>query len=244
VPLKYHIPTGPVANRFKPIIRSGVIAWEEGCLKCAKCVKKECVYDVYEKRSLDGRQMLDSLDSVCQDCFRCVQGCPNKLIHKGLNPYKALGDEYWTPEILSNIWYQAETGRIPVSRPAMAEPFSGPGFDAMWTDMSEIVRPTRDGIHGREYISTLVDLGRKVKYLSFPPRANCDLLHHPWWNTGARDLRSAPGLLPADGSSRHSFRQQQRLERSPWSLSLNGYPSSRHISTIPCLRGPAMERDL
>jgi hypothetical protein len=37
----------------------------------------------------------------------------------------------------------------------------------MWTDMSEIVRPTRDGIHGREYISTTVDLGRKVKALKF-----------------------------------------------------------------------------
>jgi glutamate synthase domain-containing protein 2 len=31
--------------------------------------------------------------------------------------------------------------------------------------MSEIVRPTRDGIHGREYISTSVDLGRKLPYL-------------------------------------------------------------------------------
>jgi hypothetical protein len=37
----------------------------------------------------------------------------------------------------------------------------------MWTDMSEIVRPTRDGIHGREYISTAVDIGRKRPYLSF-----------------------------------------------------------------------------
>jgi hypothetical protein len=37
----------------------------------------------------------------------------------------------------------------------------------MWTDMSEIVRPTRDGIHGREYISTAVDLGRTPAYLAF-----------------------------------------------------------------------------
>ncbi len=37
----------------------------------------------------------------------------------------------------------------------------------MWTDMSEIVRPTRDGIHGREYISTAVDLGRKLNHLEF-----------------------------------------------------------------------------
>jgi len=37
----------------------------------------------------------------------------------------------------------------------------------MWTDMSEIVRPTRDGIHGREYISTTIDIGRKVMALEF-----------------------------------------------------------------------------
>ena len=33
--------------------------------------------------------------------------------------------------------------------------------------MSEIVRPTRDGIHGREYISTSVDIGKKPSFLSF-----------------------------------------------------------------------------
>ncbi len=69
MPLKYHIPSAPMANRFPKITKSGVIAWEEGCLKCARCVKKECVYKVYEKRDLDERQMLDSLDSVCMIVF-------------------------------------------------------------------------------------------------------------------------------------------------------------------------------
>jgi ferredoxin len=112
--------------------------------------------------------MLESLDSVCKDCFRCVQGCPNRLIQKGLNPaYKVLGDHYWTPEIISALWDQAESGRIPVSGAGYGGPFSGPGFDAMWTDMSEIVRPTRDGIHGREYISTTIEIGRKLMALEF-----------------------------------------------------------------------------
>jgi hypothetical protein len=35
--------------------------------------------------------------------------------------------------------------------------------------MSEIVRPTRDGIHGREYISTSVDIGPKPLRLRFTP---------------------------------------------------------------------------
>ena len=35
--------------------------------------------------------------------------------------------------------------------------------------MSEIVRPTRDGIHGREYISTVIDIGRRPAFLKFGP---------------------------------------------------------------------------
>ena len=38
--------------------------------------------------------------------------------------------------------------------------------------MSEIVRPTRDGIHGREYISTAIDLGRKPMFLAFDEAGN------------------------------------------------------------------------
>ena len=168
MPPKYHIKTEPVPSRFPAITRSGVIAWDEGCLKCHRCVKKDCVYKVYEKRSLEVREMLDSLDTACKDCFRCVQGCPQRLIQKGLNPqYKALGDSYWTPEIIAALWSQAESGRIPVSGAGYGGPFDGPGFASMWTDMSEIVRPTRDGIHGREYISTTVDIGRKVMALEF-----------------------------------------------------------------------------
>jgi hypothetical protein len=173
MPPKYHIHAAAVPNRYSTIIRSGVIAWEEGCLKCPRCVKRECVYGVYDKRNLDSRLMIDSLDSLCKDCFRCVQNCPNRLIHKALNPdYKNLGDAYWTPEIISKLWYQAETGRIPVSGGGYGGTYSGPGFDAMWTDMSEIVRPTRDGIHGREYINTQVDLGRKHQALEFDDQGN------------------------------------------------------------------------
>jgi hypothetical protein len=85
-----------------------------------------------------------------------------------VNPeYSWLGDSYWTPDMILSTWYQAETGKIPVSGAGYRGPFVGEGFDEIWTDMSEIVRPTRDGIHGREYISTAVDLGRKLTSLKF-----------------------------------------------------------------------------
>jgi len=167
MPAKYVIDTRPVPHRFEPVTKSGVIAWEEGCLKCAVCVKTRCIYNVYAHRGLHPRQMIDSIDNECMNCFRCIQSCPKELIHKSISPeFKELGDEYWSPNIIARLWYQAETGKIPVSGAGYPGPFSGAGFDSMWTDMSEIVRPTRDGIHGREYISTAVDIGRKPVCLS------------------------------------------------------------------------------
>jgi len=181
MPAKYIIHTRTAPNRFKPFTKSGIIAWTEGCLKCPVCVKKQCVYKVYDNLGLDAKQMIDSIDNQCMNCLRCVQGCPKELLHKSINPeYKALGDSYWTPDIIAQLWRQAETGRIPVSGSGYSGPFSGPGFDSMWTDMSEIVRPTRDGIHGREYISTGIDLGGTPRHLAF---------------TDSGDLESDPPLL-------------------------------------------------
>jgi hypothetical protein len=101
-------------------------------------------------------------------CFSCVQNCTKNLLTLALNSeYQKLGNEYWKPQILSTTWLEAETGKVPVSGAGYRGKFSGSGFDSMWTDMSEIVRPTRDGIHGREYISTSVDIGKKPFFLNF-----------------------------------------------------------------------------
>jgi ferredoxin len=173
MPAKYHIPVHPVKPRFPAHGKSTVLDWGEGCLRCARCVKETCPYHAFDQREFDERTLTDAIDSLCKNCFRCVQGCPRELVVKTLNPqYESLGDEYWTPEILLSTWYQAETGKIPVSGAGYGGPFAGDGFDAIWTDMSEIVRPTRDGIHGREYISTAIDLGRHPLFLVFDQQGN------------------------------------------------------------------------
>ncbi|MGF1506390.1 MAG: glutamate synthase-related protein [Anaerolineae bacterium] len=77
------------------------------------------------------------------------------------------GDDHWTAEVITQTWYQAETGRIPISGAGYGGKFAGEGFDSIWLDMSEIVRPTRDGIHGRETVSTAVDLGTRPMALTF-----------------------------------------------------------------------------
>jgi hypothetical protein len=90
-----------------------------------------------------------------------------KYGHRVFDGTSERGDLYWTAEIITQTWFQAETGRIPISGAGYGGPFAGEGFEALWLDMSEIVRPTRDGIHGREYISTAVALGGAPEFLEF-----------------------------------------------------------------------------
>ena len=99
-----------------------------------------------------------------------MQGCTKGLLSVSINPgFLDMGDDYWTPDIILTSWNQSDGGKIPVSGAGYRGRFHGPGFDSIWTDMSEIVRPTRDGIHGREYISTSVDIGPKPMRLRFTP---------------------------------------------------------------------------
>ncbi|MBP6963012.1 MAG: hypothetical protein KBC96_01250 [Armatimonadetes bacterium] len=172
MPAKYHIHTAQAPPKHKVIGKYGIVDWREDCSACHNCVKRECAYSVYdgERDRLQGAS--DYVDYLyeCKGCLCCVQSCTKGLLTQEVNPeFEGLGDGVWTPDIISGTWFQAETGRIPVSGAGYAGPFMGPGFDAILTDMSEIVRPTRDGIHGREYISTQVEIGRKLPSLSFNP---------------------------------------------------------------------------
>jgi Pyruvate/2-oxoacid:ferredoxin oxidoreductase delta subunit len=170
VPAKYTIHTKPAAPRLPPIGKLGIVDWREDCSSCHNCVKRACVYGLYRQEADTLRDEVGYLDYLyqCKGCLSCVQNCTKNILTRVVNPeYLRLGDAYYSPDIVLATWFQAETGRIPVSGAGYGGPFSGPGFDSMWTDMSEIVRPTRDGIHGREYINTSVDIGRKLPRLAF-----------------------------------------------------------------------------
>ncbi len=170
MPAKYSIHTSAAAPRVRPVGKLGIVDWREDCSSCHNCVKRSCVYGLYRDEANTLHDELGYLDYIyqCKGCLNCVQNCTKNMLTRVENPeFHLLGDDYFTPEIILSTWYQAETGRIPVSGSGYGGPFSGAGFDSMWTDMSEIVRPTRDGIHGREYINTCVDIGRKLKQLTF-----------------------------------------------------------------------------
>lgn len=103
----------------------------------------------------------------CVGCLRCTVQHP-EFVKVNHNPARAsLGDSYLTSKIISTIDEEARKGTVPVRGQGYRGRFGGPGWDGMFTDMSEIVRPSRDGIHGRELISTVVDIGSKPMNLKF-----------------------------------------------------------------------------
>ena len=170
MPAKYHIETKNTPPRFYPVGKYSTVEFRENCAgSCKECVKNKCVYDIFK----DNYTHMSSMEEpeylyTCNSCFRCVQECTKGIFSRAINPeYRELGDQYWTSNIINRTWYQAHTGNVPVSGSGYRGPFVGKGFDSMWTDMSEIVRPTRDGIHGREYINTCIELSRRPDQLAF-----------------------------------------------------------------------------
>ena len=103
----------------------------------------------------------------CVGCLRCTTEFPEYITVTPNPERKKLGDSYFTFNFVDTLSYEVEEGSIPVKGAGYRGKFGGQGWDGMWTDMSEIVRPTRDGIHGREFISTMIDIGYKPNFLSF-----------------------------------------------------------------------------
>lgn len=166
MPKKYHIHPKAMPLDLEYVFKFKIVRGEN-CINCGKCTRV-CIYEAHKRRKDDPRKMADPNTVVCRNCFRCIQECPRGALEKSLdNDFAKIGGAFWKPDMLISLWKQAEDGKVPVSGAGYRGPFIGTGFDSMWTDMSEIVRPTRDGIHGREYISTSVDLGRRLNHLTF-----------------------------------------------------------------------------
>ncbi|MGA2285093.1 MAG: glutamate synthase-related protein [Dehalococcoidia bacterium] len=170
MPERYHVPVAPSAGRFPRIGKYSIVDWREDCARCRNCVKNACISGIWPLERAHDLDPLASLEPAfdCRACLSCVQNCTKGILSLSVNPYYlTLGGRYWSRKMILTTWDQADSGRIPVSGAGYRGAFCGPGFDSMWTDMSEIVRPTRDGIHGREYISTSVDLGPKPLRVRF-----------------------------------------------------------------------------
>jgi hypothetical protein len=172
---RYHLETkpapdiAPYSNRFRVEVKKHRLALllikevlhHRGNRKVV--TSRPCVYGVFSG-PVGG---FAPRPHLCVGCLRCTTEYPDVVqIHR--NPERQhLGDSYFTSDHVDTVHYEAQTGMIPVKGAGYRGKFGGEGWDGMWTDMSEIVRPTRDGIHGREFISTVVDIGEKPPFLTF-----------------------------------------------------------------------------
>jgi Pyruvate/2-oxoacid:ferredoxin oxidoreductase delta subunit len=162
---RYRIETSPIKLASTQIGKFDIVR-KDNCLNCGQCIS-HCIYDVHRRDEKDHRKMAEPVSHLCKNCFACIQNCPQQALEMVRNEeFECLGDAYWTPPIINTIWKEAEEGKIPIYGAGYRGRFKGSGFDAIWTDMSEIVRPTRDGIHSREYIATAVDVGRKLSWIT------------------------------------------------------------------------------
>ena len=126
-------------------------------------LNRPCVYGVFSG-PVGG---FSPRDQLCVGCLRCTTQYPEWVSILPNPDRKILGDVYFNVDHVNAVAYEASTGRVPVKGAGYRGKFGGQGWDGMWTDMSEIVRPTRDGIHGREFISTSIDIGVKHNHLTF-----------------------------------------------------------------------------
>jgi len=144
MPEKYHIITQPIPPRRPRVGKYGVVDWREDCARCHNCVKKACVYDRYREENdyISNLTDVDALYFDCRGCFSCVQDCTKGILCLSINPvYEAMGNSYWTPDIIKTTWIQAETAKIPVSGAGYGGPFTGSGFDHPFSSLTKENRP-------------------------------------------------------------------------------------------------------
>jgi glutamate synthase domain-containing protein 2/ferredoxin len=154
----------PTPSRYS-ILTPYRILRNDRCINCGTCIEA-CIYECHYRSEENPRIMADPKENCCRNCFACINRCPREALNmQKSEEFLALGDLTYTPERIRSILEQAEQGKIPVSGAGYRGYFDGDYYDNIWTDMSEIVRPTRDGIHGREHISTTVALGQMARDL-------------------------------------------------------------------------------
>jgi hypothetical protein len=126
-------------------------------------LSRPCAYGVFSG-PLGGFKPREKL---CVGCLRCTTQYPEIATILPNSAWQKMASNNLSSEQVDTITKEAFNGQILVKGAGYRGKFGGEGWDGVWTDMSEIVRPTRDGIYGREYISTEVRIGEKLPYISF-----------------------------------------------------------------------------
>ncbi len=150
--MKTYIPT-----RFK-IIRD-----DARCIRCQVCVR-QCSFDAHTyDEELDE---VKGIDEKCVDCHRCVIFCPTNALTIHSRPLDYRENYNWRPEIIEDIYKQAETGGILLT--GMGNDKDYPIYwDHLVLNASQVTNPSIDPL--REPMELRTYLGKK------PDRVDIDL---------------------------------------------------------------------
>jgi glutamate synthase domain-containing protein 2 len=125
------------------------------CIACQVCVR-QCANDVHSYDPDDDWVYSDY--SRCVGCHRCVTLCPTHAITVQRNPLDFRPNANWAPQVIQNIYKQAETGGVLLSGMGCDEPYPI-YFDRILLNASQVTNPSIDPL--REPMELRTYLGRK-----------------------------------------------------------------------------------
>jgi len=137
---------------------------EERCIACQVCVR-QCANDVHICDEEEDRVYSD--ESLCVGCHRCVMLCPTHAITVRSNPLDFRRNANWTPQAITDIFRQAETGGVLLTGMGCDRPYPI-YFDHILLNASQVTNPSIDPL--REPMELRTYLGRK------PDRAEVALI--------------------------------------------------------------------
>jgi len=141
----------------------------EKCIQCQVCVR-QCAFEAHKYDPVDDKVVSD--DSKCVACQRCVTLCPTEALSIQQNPLAFRPNANWTPQVIRDIFKQAETGGVLLTGMGNDKPYPI-YWDHILLDACQVTNPSIDPL--REPMELRTYLGRKpdsleVKYEKGEPR--------------------------------------------------------------------------
>lgn len=125
------------------------------CIRCQVCVR-QCSFEAH---SYDAElDEVKGIDEKCVDCHRCVIFCPTGALTIKSRPLDYRENYNWRPEVIEDIYKQAETGGILLT--GMGNDKAYPIYwDHLVLNASQVTNPSIDPL--REPMELRTYLGRK-----------------------------------------------------------------------------------
>jgi len=125
---------------------------EDKCIQCQVCVR-QCAFDVHTYDDEEDKVCSD--DTKCNACQRCVVLCPTDALSVKMNPVTFRPNANWTPEVIKNIYKQAEASGVLLA--SMGNPKDYPIFwDHMLLDACQVTNPSIDPLREPMELRTFI----------------------------------------------------------------------------------------